>query len=219
MAKKKTSTESSLVSEYMNYVVEHNKQPESVYSFTKSIGITEKEFYTHFGSFTSLQKTVFTQFFNFTIDLLHKDEDYGNYDAKSKLISFYYTIFELFKANRSYIAFVLTEDKNQLKNYKQLADFNAKFEEYIDTLSIKLPDLQIEKIEAYKEKGVAKISWAQFLFILKFWLEDESANFEKTDVLIEKSITTGFNIIENNPLKHIIDLGKFLIKEKTHFSL
>jgi len=219
MAKKKTLTESNLVSEYMNYVIEHNKQPESVYSFTKSIGITEKEFYSHFGSFVSLQKTVFTQFFNFTIELLHKDEDYTNYDAKSKLISFYYTIFELFKASRSYLAFVLTADKNQLKNYKQLADFNLKFEEYIDTLPIKLPDLQIEKIEAYKEKGVAKISWTQFLFILKFWLEDESANFEKTDVLIEKSITTGFNIIENNPLKHIIDLGKFLIKEKTHFSM
>ena len=54
----------------------------------------------------------------------------------------------------------------------------------------------------------------QFLFLLKFWMEDGSPGFEKTDIAIEKSVTTIFQIFENTPLEKIIDFGKFLYKEK-----
>jgi hypothetical protein len=57
-------------------------------------------------------------------------------------------------------------------------------------------------------------AWIQFLFLLKFWMEDASAGFEKTDVVIEKSVTTIFDVFENTPLDSLLDFGKFLYKEK-----
>ena len=49
---------------------------------------------------------------------------------------------------------------------------------------------------------------------LKFWLEDTSSSFEKTDIFIEKAVNTSFDLISVQPIKSIIDLGKFLFKEK-----
>ncbi len=50
--------------------------------------------------------------------------------------------------------------------------------------------------------------------VLKFWIHDESSNFEKTDVFIEKSIKASFDIRQITPVKSVIDLAKFLWKEK-----
>jgi len=52
------------------------------------------------------------------------------------------------------------------------------------------------------------------MLTMKFWLEDSSPSFEKTDIFIEKSVNTTFDILDIAPLKSVIDLGKFLFKEK-----
>ena len=51
------------------------------------------------------------------------------------------------------------------------------------------------------------------VFLLKFWMEDDSAGFEKTYLAIEKSVNTIFDVFDNTPLESIIDFGKFLFKE------
>jgi ubiquinone biosynthesis protein COQ9 len=50
--------------------------------------------------------------------------------------------------------------------------------------------------------------------ILKFWMEDESPAFEKTDIFIEKSVKASFELMNITPIESLIDLGKFLYKEK-----
>jgi len=57
-------------------------------------------------------------------------------------------------------------------------------------------------------------AWIQFLFILKFWLEDTSKSFEKTDIIIEKSVNTVVDLLDTKPLESLLDLGKFLWKER-----
>jgi hypothetical protein len=52
------------------------------------------------------------------------------------------------------------------------------------------------------------------MLTLKFWLDDTSPSFEKTDMFIEKSVNTSFDIINIQPLKSFIDFGKFIFKEK-----
>ena len=52
------------------------------------------------------------------------------------------------------------------------------------------------------------------MMIMKFWLDDTSPSFEKTDIFIEKSVHAGFDLIDIKPLKSVLDLGKFLFKEK-----
>ena len=45
-------------------------------------------------------------------------------------------------------------------------------------------------------------------------MDDTSPAFEKTDIFIEKSVNTSFDVLNVVPLKSIIDFGKFIFKEK-----
>ena len=63
-------------------------------------------------------------------------------------------------------------------------------------------------------KIFSEAAWVQLGFLLKFWVEDTSESFEKTDQAIEKSVQTAFDVFENTPLSTLIDFGKFLWKEK-----
>ena len=58
------------------------------------------------------------------------------------------------------------------------------------------------------------IKTAPLLFLLKFWMDDSSPSFEKTDMAIEKSVQTVFELFDNTPLDSVIDFGKFLWNEK-----
>jgi hypothetical protein len=69
------------------------------------------------------------------------------------------------------------------------------------------------KITKHNPQLFSEGAWLQFLFLLNFWKSDDSASFEKTDVAIEKSVNTIFDLFDNTPLENIIDFGKFLYKE------
>ena len=57
-------------------------------------------------------------------------------------------------------------------------------------------------------------AWIQLLFLMRFWIEDRSPGFEKTDIAIEKSVRSVFDLFDNTPLDSIVDFGKFLWEEK-----
>lgn len=214
MAKKKVITEKNIISAYMKYTLEKGVRPASVYAFAKHMGIKENDFYKHFGSFEKTERAIFTAFFDNTMTVLKKNEEFQSFDAKNKLISFYYTFFEVLKANRSYVVFALGREKFHPMYTAVLSDLKKLFIAFVDEIGIETIDLKQEKLEKAKSRGIKEGSWAQFLFILKFWLEDGSADFEKTDVLIEKSVSTGFVLLDAATLSSVFDLGKFLYKEK-----
>jgi hypothetical protein len=214
MAKKKIVSSHQVVSEYMNYVLENGHQPKTVYSFSKALGIEEADFYKYFASFDLLEKTVFSEFYENCVQLLSKNEEYQNYDARHQLLSFYYTFFEILTANRSYVKAVLEEHKDTLKKVKLLAKLKKKFCAYIDDLEFDKIDLPSSALSDIQDKSFQEAAWIQLLLIMKFWLDDDSMSFEKTDIFIEKSVNAGFDIIDASRLKSVIDLGKFILKEK-----
>ena len=109
---------------------------------------------------------------------------------------------------------LLDDKKNQLKNLNILSDFKKNFTEYIGSLDIETIDFKQKNITQLQLKSIKESAWIQFLVTLKFWMSDSSSSFEKTDIFIEKSVNTSFDLIDTTPLKSIIDFGKFLYKEK-----
>jgi hypothetical protein len=216
MATKKSAvTKEKIVSMYMHYRLENNERPKSVYQFAKTNDIDETFFYTFFGNLESIEKEIFKMFFDKTIELIHKDSNYENYDMKSKLLSFYFTFFEIISANRSYVVLSLKEHQNQLKNLMQLSSFRSGFKTFISEIYSSEMKIENEKLQNLQKKAIQETSWIQFLVTLKFWLDDESASFEKTDIFIEKSVKLSFELMNTAPLDSLIDFGKFLFKEKT----
>ncbi|MCD2259697.1 TetR family transcriptional regulator C-terminal domain-containing protein [Psychroserpens luteolus] len=218
MAKKKTITKNNIISMYMDYVLEHNQQPNTVYAFTKANNFEEQKFYDHFGSFDALEKDVFNAFFHNTINVLEKSEDYQTFDARHKLLSFYFTFFENLTANRSYVKYALDRHKNSLKGLSLLSELKGAFTNYIEHLGIELIEIKQEQIDRIQRRGLKESAWLQLLLTMKFWIDDTSAGFEKTDIFIEKSVNTSFDVLDIAPLKSLIDFGKFIFKEKIHMN-
>jgi hypothetical protein len=214
MAKKKTISSSDIITFYMEYVLEHNAQPKSVYSFAKANNFEEIKFYEHFASFVALEQSIFKEFFDNAFSVLEKSEDYYSFDSRNKLLSFYFTFFEVLTVNRSYVVYALEHQKDHLKKMRSLGKLKQRFTLYIEHLDIPLFEINQETIEKVQTKTLKESAWLQLLFTMKFWLEDTSSSFEKTDIFIEKAVNTSFDLIDTKPLKSIIDLGKFLFKEK-----
>ena len=199
---------------YTDYVLTHQKQPSSVYIFCKEIGEEEQEFYKYFASFSALEENVFSTLFEETLTMLQNSEGYHEYDNKTKLLSFYFTFFELLTANRSLITYLLKAEKHDLKQLSKLKELRKLFQAFIKSMYLNVVDIPKEKIQKIQGKAIDELAWGQFLLTLKFWMEDTSPSFEKTDLFIEKSVHASFDLMDLTPLKNIIDFGKFLWKEK-----
>ena len=219
MAKKKNISAERIYSMYMHYVLENGKPPENVYIFSKENNFDESLFYRFYGSFEAVEKSIFTAFFDNTIALLEKNDDYAGFDSRNQLLSFYFTFFENLTANRSFVLSVLSKGKENLKALSVLSDLRKKFKEFIGSLKISPITLSDNRLEKIQERTIEESAWAQLLITINFWLSDPSPSFEKTDLFIEKSVNASFDLIENTPLKSIIDLGKFLVKEKFNMSM
>lgn len=207
-------TEEKIIAWYMDSVLENGKVPESVYKFCKANKIGEDTFYGFFGSFESIQQRIWHKFFDNTMALLNKNKDYATMSNEDKMLTFFFTFFENLTLNRSYVLFALKEHRNAFEGLAQLKGLRKSFKEFATELIHIRNEEKNLKILKYNEPLFSEGNWLQFLFLLKFWMEDSSPGFEKTDIAIEKSVTTIFQIFENTPLEKIIDFGKFLYKEK-----
>ncbi|TVZ60011.1 hypothetical protein NA63_2556 [Flavobacteriaceae bacterium MAR_2010_105] len=214
MPKNKTISKQDLISLYMDYVLANNSEPISVYSFSKLNNFDEGLFYNYFGNFKALERHIFMAFFKNTIVTLEKSEDYQNFDARNKLLSFYYTFFENLTINRSYVVYTLKNFNKNLKSLEKLSSLRKQFKNYISLLDIETFNINYKNIQQLKDKTLEESAWIQLMITLNFWLNDASASFEKTDIFIEKSVNTSFDLINTQPLNSVIDLGKFLFKEK-----
>ncbi len=212
--KKKQLNDLQIVSLYMNDVLEMNEEPKNVFVFCKKHNIEEIDFYSFFGSLDALKKAIWVKFFENSVTTIEKESTFETYSDKNKLLTLYFTLFEILTLNRSYILFSLKENKEGLKNLKSLTAFRNHFKEYIVTKIKSKPSEPFGKVAKVTEPVFSEGAWLQFFFLLKFWMDDTSKGFEKTDVLIEKSVNTVVDLLDTKPLESLFDLGKFLWKEK-----
>lgn len=213
-SKKKTISKEALIDFYMNQVLENGEAPKSIYKFSKALGSTESEFYAHFGSFEALREEIWNEFYQQSIALMQKSKEVQDYSTREKMLTFFFTFFELLTANRSYVLLVLKEHRAPLKNLSQLKGLRKNIKQFSVNLIQVANENQQHKLLKRNETVFSEGMWVQTLFLLKFWMDDNSPKFEKTDVAIEKSVNTGFDVFDHAPLERMLDFGKFLWKEK-----
>ena len=213
--KNKTINSEKILSDYGNYLLTHGERPKNIFVFAKENHFDEKEFYQFFSSFEHLEKEILKHFFQKSLELSLEIEGYEDMSAKERLLNLYFIFFENLTMNRSLVLMIL--EKKNLSTLQKLHELKSEHQKFIKTLDFN--DLEIlekakDSIKNFNEKSREEALWLHFLTIIEFWQKDESPSFEKTDLFIEKTIDTGFEFLNNEPLKKIIDLGKFLWKEK-----
>ena len=213
--KNKTINSEKILSDYGNYLLTHGERPKNIFVFAKENHFDEKEFYQFFSNFEHLEKEILKHFFQKSLELSLEIEGYEDMSAKERLLNLYFIFFENLTMNRSLVLMIL--EKKNLSTLQKLHELKSEHQKFIKTLDFN--DLEIlekakDSIKNFNEKSREEALWLHFLSIFEFWQKDESPSFEKTDLFIEKTIDTGFEFLNNEPLKKIIDLGKFLWKEK-----
>ncbi|MEP2059451.1 MAG: TetR family transcriptional regulator C-terminal domain-containing protein [Maribacter litoralis] len=213
-AKAKKVTKDSIIAMFMDYVLEHEQFPKTVYKFCKENAIKESDFYLYFGSIETLKKGIWNVFYKNTVNVIHKNAEYNGFTNRDKMLTFFYTFFEVLTLNRSYVLFVMEYSNSPLKNLEQLKGLRKNVKDFAKGLISDGNQEKNLKITKHNPQLFSEGAWLQTLFLLNFWKSDESASFEKTDVAIEKSVNTIFDVFDNTPLENILDFGKFLYKEK-----
>ena len=98
----------------------------------------------------------------------------------------------------------------------QLSGLRNSFKNFLTEIISDDFRIQQEKLQNFQEKAFLEASWIQLLLTLKFWLDDSSPSFEKTDIYIEKSVKASFELMNITPIDSLIDFGKFIFKEKIY---
>ena len=127
-------TKERVITIYMEYVLEHETTPKTVYKFCKENKMTEEQFYQFFGSFEGVQQEIWNTFYQKSIDLMHKSPEVEQFGSREKLLTFYFTFFEMLTANRSYVLFMLKEHREPLKNLSQLKGLRKKIISFVKGL-------------------------------------------------------------------------------------
>ena len=203
-----------LISAYMESVLLNEKTPKSVFKFCRENNFEEADFYKYFGSFEGLQTEIWNSFYEQTLSLADKDESYSTYSNREKILTFFYTFFQILTLNRSYVLFILREHQNILRNLSQLKELRKKIKHFAAELIRENNEDKKLKILKQSVTVFSEGAWLQTLFLLKYWMDDNSADFENTDIAIEKSVRAIFDVFDTQPLESVFDLGKFLWNEK-----
>lgn len=188
-----------LISLYIDFVLEKQSAPSSVYAFAKANEFEETEFYKYFGALKALEDAILTYFFEHTLTLLHQSKDFNGYDDKHKLLSLYYTFFEQLTMNRSFMKVFLNQENQMFQNVKKLKPLRTQYLKFINQLDIAKSKISNERIDNLRIKSVGESFWVLFLSVFKFWYDDTSANLEKTDLYIEKSVHASFDLVDTKP--------------------
>jgi len=205
--------DNQIIALFMHDVLENNGNVESVYLFCKNNSIDETVFYTFFSSIEAVKQEIWIKFFENAIDTIQKEASYSSYSDKNKLLTLYFTLFEILTLNRSYVVYALEGNKEGLRNLRQLKELRNRFKDFIVSLMENKNSETDNKITKFTKPVFSEGAWIQFLFLLRFWLDDTSKGFEKTDIAIEKSVNTAVDLLDIKPLENLLDLGKFLWKE------
>ena len=197
---------------YIDYVLTTGEKPKSVYIFTKENEMPETEFYNHFGSFSGVEESIWTELTEKTIAEIKEQEVWATYSAREKILSFFYSFMELLKSKRS---FVIYSVKDIPKGLTTPVIFNGAKESFLNFASgiinqgLETGELADRKFLSNRYKDAL---WSQYAFILNFWINDSSAGFEKTDEAIEKGINVTFDLFQRSPIDNLLDYGKFLAR-------
>lgn len=199
---------------YMKYWLENGRKPVSIYSFCQQLETTEAAFYELYSSFEALEKDIWRAFFEETLANLKADETYQGYSVREKLLAFYFLWVQRLRENRSYILLQKAQYLAPPLHIDRLEAFRIAFYDYIRDLIKEGYATGEVKERKYVSDQFVHGFWLQALFVLQYWIKDDSERFEMTDAAIEKAVNLSFQLISSNTLDSILDFGKFVFTRK-----
>ncbi|MDF2433959.1 MAG: hypothetical protein JWP44_3590 [Mucilaginibacter sp.] len=206
------ATIESIQKAYIDFVLTEGEQPKSVYIFAKKNKMSEEEFYRFFSSFDAIEGNIWTAFVLKTIAEIKTQEVWNQYTSREKALSFFYSFFELLKSSRSFVVYSMKKQPKPFNTPQIFIGIKDVFENFCNGLIVEGIESNELSDRKYFTNRYKDALWVQLVFILNFWINDNSAGFEKTDEAIEKGINVTFDLFQRSPIDNLFEYGKFLAK-------
>ncbi|HFI4797909.1 TetR family transcriptional regulator C-terminal domain-containing protein [Elizabethkingia anophelis] len=214
MNKEAIISQERIIELYGDYLLNEGERPKNVYAFAKEHNFEEHEFYHYFSGIEQIEREIPDHIFKKSLELASEVNSSHEITTKEKLLNVYYIFFENLTMNRSLVLAILGSGKiNSIKTLQTLRKTHREFVMTLDFKEWEMIDKAKESIRDFNEKSRQEALWFHLVGAIEFWKKDTSPDFEKTDIFIEKTIDTGFELLDNEPLRKVFDLGKFLWKE------
>ncbi len=198
---------------FIQYIRQHGKAPATPYNLMAELGEDEKYFYDNYSSFATIEQDIWGEYLTETVQRLRSESVYAEYTVREKLLAFYFTLVEVLKENRSFVTNELSARNGGFRR-KVLADFKNGFYEYINILLEEGMDTGEVEQRMFIAKKYDTLLWAETEFLIRFWVRDDSKNFERTDAAVEKTVNFAMDLIGRNLADSAFDFVKFLFQRK-----
>lgn len=208
------TTEEKITKGYIEFELLNGRAPHSVFELTKKLKMEESVFYQSFTNLDKVKQAILTGLLRKTFAVMDSDPQYNGFTAREKLLALYFTMFEQFQTQRSYLLLKYNNLRDTPKTIKDWNPFMDELDARIDSILGEGKESEEIKerpfIGAHFSKGYKLI----FAYIFRVWLNDDSVDFANTDAAIEKSVNLSFDMLGATPLDSLFDFGKFAVKTK-----
>ncbi len=208
------TTEEKITKGYIEFELLNGRAPHSVFELTKKIKIEETVFYQSFGNLEQVQQLIPLNLLKKTLSILDEDPQYGSFSAREKLLALYFTMFEQFQTQRSYLLLKYNDLKKAPQTMKDWKLFLEEMETRVDNI---LSDGKIS--DEIKDRPIIGNHFAKgfklvFTYLFRVWMNDDSVEFANTDAAIEKTVNLSVDMLGTSPIDSMLDFGKFALKTK-----
>lgn len=176
----------------------------SIPNLTKKTGKTASEIYTLFPNKNSILKFYYPSLVIRYRAMISDIDDFDSYSISEKISNFAFTLFDMMDERREFVG-------DTFEKYEWKCTPKSEFQKEVKSL---MKDFFTSDGNIATSAGffIGDLFYAslktQFLFLIKFWLEDDSDGHERTFALTDK--ITGF--IEELVYSRIVDKGFDLAK-------
>ncbi len=204
-----------IIEGYKQEVLEHGVAPKSIFKFAKGLEMKESDFYNYFTSFEAIKSAIWMDILESTLEAVEGQEVFKEYSAREKFLSFLFTWIEELKNNRSYLMSLYSDSQlSMAKLPVEVREFKDRFKDFANEIILEGKETEEIASRPIISDRYDEALWIQVMFVFKYWIDDSSPRFEKTDAAIEKSVNLGFDLMGKSALDSFIDFAKFIYQSK-----
>jgi len=103
------------------------------------------------------------------------------------------------------------DQKSMIAMPKEAAAFKDRFKDFANEIILEGKETEEIANRPIISDRYDEAMWLQAWFVLKYWLDDRSPRFEKTDAAIEKSVNLAFDLMGKSAIDSFLDFAKVSI--------
>jgi hypothetical protein len=196
---------------YQAFIKNKCKKPESFDAFSEHLKSMDIELKDVYHSLTRIERDIVLGTFTETLSRLENEPEYLEFSTREKVLACYFTWLEELVEIREMLKVLTKHSLVSPVTERFLKSVEPVFKTYIEDLLIEGADTGEIADRKIIESRYPFILWYNTRFILQYWLNDDSEDYERTDAAIEKAVNFVFDLLAPNLIDSGFDLLKFLV--------